>query len=68
MTNSNSESARRDEAISFCSDMSKDARGIRFRDFDGLTTKDIEDLGQFYADMVAREREDADPDAWKRYV
>ena len=63
---------RRQDAISFASDFSKDATGRRFRDFDGMTTEAIERMGKRYAAQVEQqledEREDADPDAWKKYV
>ena len=65
------QSTRRAEAISFCSDFSKDAQGFRFRDFDGMTTEAIEELGNKFAAEVARqledEREANDPDAWRNY-
>jgi hypothetical protein len=66
------ESTRRAAAISFASDMGKDAMGFRPRDFDGKTTEQIEADGEWYAAQVkqqlADEAEDNDPNAWKKYV
>lgn len=69
MTNSN----ERSEALSFFSDMHKDAYGFRPRvDFDAMTLAELHAEGERCSKMVqeqlAQEAEDNDPDAWKKYV
>ncbi len=62
----------RDELIVLLSDLQKDAWGFRPKEFDFMSTlqimRDIEYFTNLLKEQAADAKEEADPEAWKKYV
>ncbi len=62
----------RDELISLLSDLQKDAWGFRPKHFEFMSTlqisKDVEYFTNLLKEQAADAKEEADPNAWKKYV
>ena len=66
------EDHNRDELISLLSDLQKDAWGFRPKEFDFMSTlqimRDVEYFTNLLKEQAADAKEEADPEAWKKYV
>ena len=72
MARMSTENYSRDELISLFSDLHKEARGFRPKEFDFMSTAQIGREVEYFYNLLEEQaeeaREAADPNSWKKYV